>query len=161
MRWEMRDREKRRRGYGEMRGMEKKGKGRGAVKRIKRWWETGRKREKKREKGGGLWEDDERQRKERGGVNCTLGLGFFLFILGFFKMLEWLNRFGSIGFRLWKPKPNRTRIFLWFFKRLICFFLGSVFSVIFFPGFFGLFGLSVFLLTPMRKRTMMRDFRGL
>jgi len=32
----MRGREKRRRGYGEMRGMEKKGKGRGAVKRIKR-----------------------------------------------------------------------------------------------------------------------------
>jgi hypothetical protein len=32
----MRDREKRRRGYGVMRGMEKKGKGRGAVKRIKR-----------------------------------------------------------------------------------------------------------------------------
>jgi hypothetical protein len=29
----MRDREKRRRGYGEMRGMEKKKKGRGAVKR--------------------------------------------------------------------------------------------------------------------------------
>jgi hypothetical protein len=32
----MRDGEKRRRGYGEMRGTEKKEKGRGAVKRIKR-----------------------------------------------------------------------------------------------------------------------------
>jgi len=50
-----------------MKGMEKKGKGRGAVKRIKRWWEAGRKGEKKKGKGrGAVWEDDERQRKERG-----------------------------------------------------------------------------------------------
>jgi hypothetical protein len=43
-----------------------------------------KKREKKEKGRGAVWEDNERQRKERGGVNCTLGLGFFLFILGFF-----------------------------------------------------------------------------
>ena len=45
-------------------------------------------REKKREKKGkgrGLCEKMMRGREKRGGgVNCTLGLGFFLFILGFF-----------------------------------------------------------------------------
>jgi len=68
----MRDREKRRRGYGEMRGMEKKEKGRGAVKRIKRWWEAGRKREKKREKEGGPCEKMMRGREKRGGASTAL-----------------------------------------------------------------------------------------
>jgi len=55
---------------------EKKGKGREAV---RRWWEA----EKRR--GGG-------------GVNCTLGLGFFLFILGFFLNAGMIEpvRFGSV-----------------------------------------------------------------
>jgi hypothetical protein len=54
-------------------------------------------------------------------------------------------RFSSIGFRLWKPKLNRTRFFLWFFNWLIRFFFYSVFSV-FFSGFLGF---SVFLLTSI------------
>jgi hypothetical protein len=108
------------------------------VKRIKRWWETGRKREKKREKERRAeWEDDERQRKERGGVNCTLGLGFFLFILGFFLNAGMVEpvRFSSIGFRLWKPKPNRTGIFSNYSNRFNQFF----FSVRFFRLIFSQF----------------------
>ena len=60
-------------------------------------------REKKREKGGGLCEKMMRGREKRGGgVNCTLGLGFFLFILVFFFNAGMVKpvRFGSIGFRL-------------------------------------------------------------
>jgi len=58
-----------------MRGMEKKGKGRGAVKRIKRWWDVGRKREKKREKERGLCEKMKRGReKRRGGVKPSTAL---------------------------------------------------------------------------------------
>ena len=135
----MRDREKRRGVYGERwEAWRKKGRGRGAV---KRWWEARKKREKKREKVGGLWRWWEAEKREGGRQlrNVTLGLGFFLFILGFFFKCwhGWTGsvRFGWIGFRLWKPKPNRTGIFLWFFNRLIRFFFCSVFSVIFFRFF--------------------------
>jgi len=57
-----------------------------------------------------------------------------LFIVVFFKYWSgWTGsvRFGSIGFRFWKLKPNRTGIFLWFFNRLI-----RLFSVRFFWFFF-------------------------
>jgi len=67
--------------------------------------------------------------------NATLGLGLekTSYLYFFFKCwLGWTSSiwFGSIGFRLWKP--NRTGTFLWFFHRLIRFFLGLVFSVIVF-----------------------------
>jgi len=112
-----------------MKGMEKKGKGRGAVKRIKRWWEAGRKREKKKGKGrGAVWEDDERQRKERGGVNCTLGLGFFLFILSFFLNAGMVEpvRFGSVQSVSDFGNRNRTEpgFFLTILIGLIGFFFG-------------------------------------
>ena len=45
---------------------------------------------------------------------CYLGLGNIVFIVVFF-FKWWLVepvRFGSIGLRLYKPKPNRTGIFL-------------------------------------------------
>jgi len=53
-------------------------------------------------------------------------------------------RFSFFSFLFVKPKPNRTG---WFFKILIDFFFGSVFSIIFFSGFLGLIGFFVFLLT--------------
>jgi len=56
-------------------------------------------------------------------------------------------RFGSIGFRLYKLKPNRIRIFFWFFNRLIQFFFRFGFFD-FFSGFLNLISLSVFLFTP-------------
>jgi hypothetical protein len=37
----------------------------------------------------------EMQRAKEGGLNVGL-------------VVAWLNRFGLIGFRLWKPKPNRN-----------------------------------------------------
>ena len=59
--------------------MEKKGEGEVGCEKMMRG------KEKKGKKEGGH-EDDERQRKGRGRQlrNVTLGLGFFLFILGFF-----------------------------------------------------------------------------
>jgi len=91
-----------------------------------------------REKGGG-----------RRMLNVTLGLRFFLFILAFFFKCwhGWtgLVRFGSIGFRLWKPKPNWTGTFLLFFNRLIRFF----FQFGFFGFFFQFFRfICFFFLTP-------------
>ena len=54
----------------------------------------------------------QREREQRGGaqLNVGLGLGNFLFILVLFLSGGLVEpvRFGSIGFRLWKPKPNRT-----------------------------------------------------
>ena len=109
---------------------EKKGKGRGA----RRWWEA-----EKREGGRQL-------------RNVTLGLGFFLFILGFFFKCwhGWTGsvRFGWIGFRLWKPKPNRTGIFLWFFNRLIRFFFLFGFFGYFFPVF-PVFSVYWFFCSPL------------
>jgi hypothetical protein len=53
-----------------------------------------------------------RGREKRGGVgvNCTLGLGFFLFILVFFLMLEWLNRFGSVRFNRFQTLETETEL---------------------------------------------------
>jgi hypothetical protein len=60
-------------------------------------------------------------------------LGFSVW-LGFGPVFSGLGsvRFGFFGFRLIKPKPNRTG---GFFKILIGFFHGSVFSVTFFSIF--------------------------
>ena len=71
-----------------------------------------------------------------------------------FSVLARFFRFGSVFFGLGSVrffgflliKPNRTSRF---FKILIGFFFGSVFSVVFFFGFLGLIGFSVFLLTPI------------
>jgi hypothetical protein len=57
---------------------------------------------------------DERQRERRGGgwesenSDLSLGLENMLFILLFFSRASLVEpgRFGSIGFRLWKSKPN-------------------------------------------------------
>ena len=72
---------------------------------------------------GGREGDDERERQRgsekmmrrgRGGrlLKVSLGVGFFLFILVFFfKMLVWLNRFGSVRFnrfRTLETEPNRN-----------------------------------------------------
>jgi hypothetical protein len=146
----MRDREKKRRGYGEMRGMEKKRKGRGLWKDDERQGEKG-----KRE---GSCEKMMRGREKGGGaVNCTLGLEFFLFILGFFKCRNgWTGsvRFGSIGFRFWKPKPNRTGIFLWFFNRLIRFFFVWFFRLFIF-WFFSVYSVYRFFCSPLMNSNQM------
>jgi len=70
-------------------------------------------------------------------------------------MLEWLNRFGSvrfgsIGFRLWKPKPNRTGIFSNYSNWFNQFFFGSVFSVNFF-SVFSVYSVFRFFCTPLVK----------
>ena len=69
----------------------------------------------------------------------------------FFKrQVSWTGpvRFGSIGFRLWKPKPNRIKNILWFSNRFNWFFFTVWFFRLFFFRFLGLIGFLVFLLTP-------------
>ena len=129
MRWEMRDErwEIERKGggaTGRWEAWRKKGKGGGLWKESKDDERQGEKERKKGKRKGGCvrrrWEAEKRE----GGVNCTLGLGFFLFILGFFLNAGMVEpvRFGSIGFRLWKPKPNRTGIFSNYSNRFNRFF---------------------------------------
>ena len=92
---------------------------------------------------GGGWES------ENGEI--SLGLENILFILVFFFSRDSLvepGRFGSVQSVLDFENRNRTEpeIFCDFLISLIGFFHGSVFSV-FFSGFLGLIGFSVFLLT--------------
>jgi len=74
----------------------------------------------------------------------SVWLGFFSDLARFFFQF-FLFRFSFFGFRLIKPKPNRTSQFFQNFNR---FFHSSVFSVIFFSGFLDC---VVFLLTPNNK----------
>jgi len=81
-------------------------------------------------------------------------LARFLFGLARFFLFFGLGlvRFGIFGFKLIKPKPNRTGQF--FFKiliGLIGFFSQFDFLGYFFSSFLGFISFSVFLLTPTRN----------
>jgi hypothetical protein len=66
-------------------------------------------------------------------------------------------RFGFFGFRLIKPKPNRTGRFFQNLNGLIGFFFTVRFFWLFcFSGFLGLIGFSIFLLTPSFDVLMLR-----
>ena len=148
----MRDREKRRRGYGEMRGMEKKGKGRGGCEKNQKMMRDRRKREKKREKERGAeWEDDERQRKERGGRQLHFRSRVFSIYTCFFFNAGMVKpvRFGSVQSVSDFENRNRTEpgFFLTILIGLIGFFFGSVFSV----NFFSVYSVFRFFCTPLLK----------
>jgi len=67
--------------------------------------------------------------------------------------LRFFVGFGSVrlGFFLIKPKPNRTGRFFQKFNRFNRFFFSVRFFQLFFSGFLGLIGFSVFLLTPKAR----------
>jgi len=71
----------------------------------------GRGRERCIEKGGGAATFLFRECREQSWLRVRKSI---LFIVVFFLSAGLVEpvRFGSIGFRLWKPKPNRTGIFL-------------------------------------------------
>jgi hypothetical protein len=72
------------------------------------------------------------------------------FWLGFFPVFFDLGsvRFGFFGFKLIKPKPNRTG---WFFQNFNLFFFTVQFFRLFFSGFLGLIGFLVFF-SPLGNR---------
>jgi len=115
-----------------------------SMKKNKRGEMRGRCREQR--KGGDAESQRAKEGREGGGVaECRFRVRklsiYTCFIFKWWSGWTGSVRFGSIGFRLWKLKLNRTGIFLWFFNRLIRFF--QLFFFIF----------SVFLLTPTSMKS--------
>jgi hypothetical protein len=106
-------------------------KSKGREEKLKQKRVKGRKRDMQRrckEGGAGGWlmaKYDFRVRK------------YCIYTYSFFISVGWLNRFGSVQSVSDFRNRNRTEpeFFYDFFNRLIQFFFGSVFSVIFFPVF--------------------------
>jgi hypothetical protein len=82
------------------------------------------------------------------GSVFSVWLGFSGLARFFSGFLSVLVRFGFFGFLLIKPKPNRTSRVFQKFNRFNWFFFSVRFFQLFFSGFLGLIGFSVFLLTP-------------
>jgi len=126
----------------------KKGKGGGLWKESK---DDERQGEKKGKGRGVVWEDDERQRKERGGRQLHFRSRVFSIYTCFFFNAGMVKpvRFGSVQSVSDFENRNRTEpgFFLTILIGLIGFFFGSVFSV----NFFSVYSVFRFFCTPLLK----------